>query len=131
MDNNATHSLSRYLLVFAALSGAVTVSLGAFAAHGLKQHLSPYLLGVFETGVQYQAWHSLAMIGCVILARILASKAVLYAALFFAAGIVFFSGSLYALALTGIKWFGPITPMGGVCFIIGWVVLAVAAWRST
>ncbi|MGF1726054.1 DUF423 domain-containing protein [Photobacterium nomapromontoriensis] len=131
MDNSIIRSLSRSLLVFAALSGAVTVSLGAFAAHGLKLHLSPYLLGVFETGVQYQAWHSLAMIGCVILARILASKAVLYAALFFAAGIVFFSGSLYALALTGIKWFGPITPMGGICFIIGWVMLAVAAWRST
>ncbi|MEJ2766621.1 DUF423 domain-containing protein [Photobacterium sp. MCCC 1A19761] len=121
---------SRGLLVLAALSGAVTVSLGAFAAHGLKSHLSPYLLGVFETGVQYQAWHTLAIIACVILARILSSKAVLYAALFFAAGIVLFSGSLYALALTGIKWFGPITPMGGVCFIIGWVVLAVAAWRS-
>ncbi|MGF1688878.1 DUF423 domain-containing protein [Photobacterium japonica] len=123
--------LGRYLLVFAALSGAVTVFLGAFAAHGLKAQLSPYLLGVFETGVQYQAWHSLAMIGCVILARILSLKAVLYAALFFAVGIVLFSGSLYALALTGIKWFGPITPMGGVCFIIGWVVLAVSAWRST
>lgn len=121
---------SRGLLVLAALSGAVTVSLGAFAAHGLKAHLSPYLLGVFETGVQYQAWHTLAIIACVILARILSSKAVLYAALFFAAGIVLFSGSLYGLALSGIKWFGPITPMGGVCFIIGWVALAVAAWRS-
>ncbi|UTV28252.1 DUF423 domain-containing protein [Photobacterium atrarenae] len=121
---------SRGLLVLAALSGAVTVSLGAFAAHGLKGHLSPYLLGVFETGVQYQAWHTLAIIACVILARILSSKAVLYAALFFAAGIVLFSGSLYGLALSGIKWFGPITPMGGVCFIIGWVALAVAAWRS-
>ncbi|MGF1684494.1 DUF423 domain-containing protein [Photobacterium minamisatsumaniensis] len=104
--------------------------LGAFAAHGLKSQLPPYLLEVFQTGVQYQAWHSLAIFGCAILARILPSKAVLYAALLFAAGIVLFSGSLYALALTGIKWLGPITPMGGVCFIIGWVVLAVAAWRS-
>ncbi|MCQ1058509.1 DUF423 domain-containing protein [Photobacterium sp. DNB23_23_1] len=121
---------SRWLLVFAAMSGAVTVALGAFAAHGLKSQLPPYLLGVFETGVQYQAWHSLAIFGCAILARILPSKGVLYAALFFVAGIILFSGSLYALALTGIKWFGPITPMGGVCFIIGWVALAVAAWRS-
>ncbi len=126
MDNKA----SRWLLLFAALSGAVTVSLGAFAAHGLKAHLPPYLLGVFETGVQYQAWHTLAIFGCAILARILPSKGVSYAALFFVAGIILFSGSLYALALTGIKWFGPITPMGGVCFIIGWVALAVAAWRS-
>ncbi|KLV11741.1 DUF423 domain-containing protein [Photobacterium ganghwense] len=124
------NQFSRWILVLAALSGAVAVALGAFAAHGLKARLDPNLLDIFKTGVQYQAWHSLAVIGCVILARILPSKAVLYAALFFIAGILMFSGSLYGLALTGMKWLGPITPMGGVCFIIGWVVLAVAAWRS-
>ena len=120
----------RMILLFAALSGAVAVALGAFAAHALKAQLAPYLLEVFKTGVHYQAWHSLALLGCGIWARIMPVKTVLYAALFFAAGIVCFSGSLYALALTGIKWFGPITPIGGVCFIIGWVVLAVAAWRT-
>ncbi|MGF1878576.1 DUF423 domain-containing protein [Photobacterium frigidiphilum] len=106
------------------------VALGAFAAHGLKSQLPPYLLDVFNTGVQYQAWHTLALLGCGLWARIMPTKAVLYAALFFAAGILLFSGSLYALALTGIKWFGPITPLGGICFIIGWVALAMAAWRS-
>lgn len=126
----ASHSLPRIILLFATLSGAVMVALGAFAAHGLKAQLAPHLLDVFKTGVQYQAWHSLALLGCGIWARIMPTKAVLYAALFFAVGILLFSGSLYALALTGIKWFGPITPMGGICFIIGWVALAVAAWRS-
>ncbi|MGF1715654.1 DUF423 domain-containing protein [Photobacterium chitinilyticum] len=118
------------ILLFATLSGAIAVALGAFAAHGLKAQLAPYLLDVFKTGVQYQAWHSLALLGCGIWARIMPTKAVLYAALFFAVGILLFSGSLYALALTGIKWFGPVTPMGGICFIIGWVALAVSAWRS-
>ncbi|MGF1889515.1 DUF423 domain-containing protein [Photobacterium profundum] len=121
---------SRNILLFAALSGVVMVALGAFAAHGLKSQLPPYLLDVFNIGVQYQAWHTLALLGCGLWARIMPTKAVLYAALFFAAGILLFSGSLYALALTGIKWFGPITPLGGICFIIGWAALAMAAWRS-
>jgi uncharacterized membrane protein YgdD (TMEM256/DUF423 family) len=121
---------SRNILLFAALSGVVMVALGAFAAHGLKSQLPPYLLDVFNTGVQYQAWHTLALLGCGLWARIMPTKAVLYAALFFATGILLFSGSLYALALTGIKWFGPITPLGGICFIIGWAALAMAAWRS-
>ncbi|WP_318456544.1 DUF423 domain-containing protein [Photobacterium leiognathi] len=129
MTNGLEHR-TRWILFIAAISGALTVGLGAFAAHGLKHHLSPYLLDVFKTGVQYQAWHTLALLGCGILTRFLSSKAVSYAALFFAIGIICFSGSLYALALTGIKWFGPITPMGGVCFIIGWVMLAIATWRS-
>lgn len=86
----------RIILLFSALSGAVTVALGAFAAHGLKAQLAPYLLDVFKTGVQYQAWHSLAILGCGIWARIMPTKTVLYAALFFAAGILCFSGSLYA-----------------------------------
>ena len=120
----------KIILFFAALSGAVMVALGAFAAHGLKAQLPSSLLDVFQTGVQYQAWHTLALVGCGLWARIMPTKAVQYAALFFAVGILLFSGSLYALALTGIKWFGPITPLGGICFIIGWVALAVAAWRS-
>ncbi|WP_318507640.1 DUF423 domain-containing protein [Photobacterium leiognathi] len=127
---NGLEKRTRWILFIAAISGALTVGLGAFAAHGLKHHLSPYLLDMFKTGVQYQAWHTLALLGCGILTRFLSSKAVSYAALFFAIGIICFSGSLYVLALTGIKWFGPITPMGGVCFIIGWVMLAIATWRS-
>ena len=121
---------SRWMLLFATVSGALTVMLGAFAAHVLKTQLSVTMWSAFETGIQYQAWHSLALLACGIWARIMPSKAVSYAALFFALGIVCFSGSLYVLALTGIKWFGPITPIGGVCLIFGWVALIVAAWRS-
>ena len=121
---------SRWTLLLAAISGAMTVIFGAFAAHILKTQLSTNMWSVFETGIQYQAWHSLALLACGIWARIMPSKAVSYAALFFALGIVCFSGSLYVLALTGIKWFGPITPIGGVFLIFGWVALIVAAWRS-
>ena len=121
---------SRWTLLLAAISGVMTVIFGAFAAHILKTQLSTNMWSVFETGIQYQAWHSLALLACGIWARTMPSKAVSYAALFFALGIVCFSGSLYVLALTGIKWFGPITPIGGVFFIFGWVALIVAAWRS-
>ena len=121
---------SRLMLMFAACSGVIMVALGAFAAHGLSHRLAPHLLDVFNVGVQYQAWHTLALLACGILSRFLPSKALSYAALFFGLGILCFSGSLYALALTSIKWFGPVTPMGGICFIIGWVMLAIAAWRS-
>ncbi|WP_087023519.1 DUF423 domain-containing protein [Thaumasiovibrio subtropicus] len=121
--------MAKWILVLASLSGALSVMLGAFAAHGLKAKLPPHLLDVFQTGVQYQFIHTLVLLVVGIWMRFLPTSGLSYAALFFALGIVMFSGSLYALALTGIKWFGPITPLGGLCFIIGWVALAVAAWR--
>ncbi|CAH0525048.1 DUF423 domain-containing protein [Vibrio hippocampi] len=126
---------NRVLIVIAALSGLFSVALGAFAAHGLKSSLSPYLLSVFETGVHYQFIHTLAVIFCVVLALQSNShnhqKAFHRAAICFIIGILFFSGSLYALALTGVKWFGPITPLGGVMFMIGWGCLAYAGYRMT
>ncbi|GAL24964.1 hypotheitcal protein [Vibrio variabilis] len=101
---------SRTLVVIAALSGLISVGLGAFAAHGLKNLLSPYLLGVFETGVTYQFIHTLALLLCALFALntpiLNAQKAFHRAAICFIIGILFFSGSLYALALTGVKWFG-------------------------
>jgi len=124
---------SNHLIAFAGVSGAVAVALGAFAAHGLKAVLSPYLLGVFETGVHYQFLHTVMVLACAILIRFdigkKAQKGLSSAAICFIIGILCFSGSLYALALTGIKWFGPITPLGGVFFIIGWVLLAVSAFK--
>ena len=122
---------SRLCFLIAGLSGALTVGLGAFGAHGLKEVLSPYLLDVYQTAVQYQMWHTLALFGCGILLRNSMSKGVSYAALLFTIGIIFFSGSLYALVFTGIKWFGPITPLGGLCFISGWLTLAVSTYRLT
>ena len=122
---------SKGLLVFAGASGAIAVMLGAFAAHGLKSQLAPYLLGVFETGVLYQFIHTFAIVACAILLQLkLGAKSQKYffiAAICFIIGILCFSGSLYGLALTGIKWFGPITPFGGLLFIIGWGVFSFAA----
>ncbi|WP_413113747.1 DUF423 domain-containing protein [Thaumasiovibrio sp. DFM-14] len=117
------------ILLFAAFSGALGVGLGAFAAHGLKAVLSPAMVAVFQTGVHYQLIHTLALLAVAILMRFLPATTLLYAAIFFIVGIVAFSGSLYLLALTGIKWFGPITPFGGICFIVGWIALFIAVWR--
>lgn len=125
---------SKYLLTLGGLLSGVAVGLGAFAAHGLKNTLPPYLLGVFETGVQYQFIHALALLVCGVLVRLpiqaVAQKGFRRAARCFLVGIVCFSGSLYALALTGIKWFGPITPFGGVMFILGWVWFSYAALKT-
>lgn len=109
----------------------LSVALGAFAAHGLKSLLSPYLLEVFTTGVQYQFMHGMAVLLCgVLLGFQVPPKSQKYfslAALCFIIGILCFSGSLYALALTGIKWFGPITPLGGLLFMLGWGLFVYAA----
>lgn len=122
---------SKGLLTFAGASGAIAVMLGAFAAHGLKSQLAPYLLSVFETGVLYQFIHTFAIVACAILLQlkldVKSQKYFFIAAICFIIGILCFSGSLYALALTGIKWFGPITPLGGLLFIIGWGVFSFAA----
>jgi uncharacterized membrane protein YgdD (TMEM256/DUF423 family) len=120
----------KILLSLAACSAMMSVVLGAFAAHGLKSKLSETLLITFQTGVQYQMYHSLALILLAILYRQMPQSLLLYSAGFMFAGIILFSGSLYMLALTQIKWFGPITPIGGVCFIVGWALLAAAALKG-
>ncbi|AGH45235.1 DUF423 domain-containing protein [Paraglaciecola psychrophila] len=120
----------KILLSLAACSALISVVLGAFAAHGLKSKLSETLLNTFQTGVQYQMYHSLALILLVILYRQMPQSLLFYSAGFMFAGIILFSGSLYMLALTQIKWFGPITPIGGVCFIVGWALLAAAALKG-
>ena len=107
------------------------VALGAFAAHSLQKILSSQLLNVFQTGVQYQFIHALAIIVCgVLLATRLTDKSQKYFALAancFIIGIFCFSGSLYAIALTGVKWLGPITPFGGLAFMLGWGLFVFAA----
>jgi uncharacterized membrane protein YgdD (TMEM256/DUF423 family) len=120
----------KIVLSCAAFSAMLSVILGAFAAHGLKSKLSESLLMTFQTGVQYQMYHSLALILLVILYRQMPQSLLLYSAGFMFAGIILFSGSLYMLALTQIKWFGPITPIGGVCFIVGWALIIVAAFKG-
>ena len=117
-----------------ALGGGVCglgVALGPFAAPGLQKMPSPYLIEVFSTGVQYQFIHGIAILLCgVLLGLKLPLKSQKYfslAAVCFIIGILCFSGSLYALALTGIKWFGPITPLGGLTFMLGWGLFVYAA----
>lgn len=120
----------KIILSFAAFSAMLSVVLGAFAAHGLKNKLSEALITTFQTGVQYQMYHSLALILLVVLYRQMPQPLLLYSAGFIFAGIILFSGSLYMLALTQLKWFGPITPLGGVCFIIGWALLIASALKE-
>jgi uncharacterized membrane protein YgdD (TMEM256/DUF423 family) len=120
----------KIVLSCAAFSAMMSVMLGAFAAHGLKSKLSENLLNTFQTGVQYQMYHSLALILLVIIYRQMPQSLLLYSAGFMLAGIILFSGSLYMLALTQMKWFGPITPIGGVCFIVGWALLLASALKG-
>ena len=102
--------------------------LGAFASHALKDRLSEQALAIWETGTKYQMYHALALIAIALLiARFPSSRLFVVAGYAFISGILIFSGSLYALSLSGIKWLGAITPLGGVALIVGWGCLAVAA----
>lgn len=118
-----------YLLSIAALSGGLSVALGAFAAHGLRGKLAENMLAAFQTGVQYQFYHSLGLLLLVILYKQFAQPLLLWSYGFMLAGILCFSGSLYLLALTGNKIFGPVTPLGGVFFIIAWAILFVVGMK--
>ncbi len=118
---------ARHFLTTAAISGFFAVALGAFASHGLKGTLEPYLLQVFQTGVQYQFYHTLALLAVALMPQ---RPAIRLAGWSFISGIVLFSGSLYVLALSGVHWLGAITPVGGSAFLIGWGALAWAAINS-
>lgn len=126
--------LQRYrnYLVLGCVGAGLSVALGAFAAHGLKARLSERMLAVFQTGVDYQAYHSLAMMVLVIVAlNCKSAEAERYlnrALQLMMSGIILFSGSLYALALSGIGKFGMITPFGGVLFLLAWGFAARGIW---
>jgi len=121
--------MPRILLMFAAFFGFTAVALGAFAAHGLKSRLPTEMLAVFQTGVQYQMLHALALLALALLARHTGGLALLAAGVLFVLGIVLFSGSLYLLALTGTRSLGMITPIGGLAFLGGWFCLGMVGWR--
>lgn len=106
--------------------GLLAVAAGAFGAHALRARLPADLLAVFETGARYQMYHALALLAVAAAAARAPSAAANAAGWLFTAGIVLFSGSLYLLALTGTRWLGAITPLGGVCFLAGWGALALA-----
>ncbi len=121
--------MQRTFFSTASILGALAVLLGAFGAHILKEKLSPDFLSVFETAVRYQFYHSIALFITGILMRDSKSKFIRWAGIGFISGILFFSGSLFLIStheiigLTNYKWLGPITPLGGFCFVVGWIFL--------
>jgi uncharacterized membrane protein YgdD (TMEM256/DUF423 family) len=119
--------MNRTFLLIGAISGFIAVAAGAFGAHGLRNRLSPEMLAVFETGVRYQMYHTLAILFVALAAARFDGWLINGAGWAFTAGIVIFSGSLYALALSGVTILGAITPIGGVAFLIGWGFLAAIA----
>lgn len=123
--------MARLFFVVASLLGALSVAGGAFGAHALKGTLSETALSSFETGVRYQMYHALGLLVVALLVKQSPEISTLtIAGWCFIAGIVLFSGSLYGLSLAGIKALGPVTPLGGVAFMAGWVCLAIASSKA-
>jgi len=113
------------ILTIAAISGLLAVVLGAFGAHALKKMISPEMLEVYKTGVQYQFYHTFALLAVGILMHFNTSKALKWSGYLFVVGILLFSGSLYVMTITGIKALGIITPFGGTVWIVAWFLLLV------
>ena len=121
--------MDRTLLLVGAAAGFIGVAFGAFGAHGLRSRLSPEMLAVFETGVRYQMYHALAILVTAVALGFIDARLLRVGGWLFAVGIFLFSGSLYAIALTGVTSLGMITPLGGLAFLAGWTLLIVAALR--
>ena len=118
-------------VIIGSLSGFLGVALGAFGAHGLKARVSPEMLTVWQTGVQYHLVHALALLLIGILCQLLPEASLARSAgWMMLIGTLLFSGSLYVMVLSGVRALGMITPLGGVAFLIGWLLLALAAWRQ-
>jgi uncharacterized membrane protein YgdD (TMEM256/DUF423 family) len=117
-------------ILLGALNGFVSVAAGAFGAHALKARLAPDLLAVFETGARYQMFHALALVLLGLLQLVRPAMGLDAAGWSFLSGIALFSGSLYVLALSGVRAFGMVTPIGGVALLAGWLLLATAALKG-
>jgi uncharacterized membrane protein YgdD (TMEM256/DUF423 family) len=122
--------VSRVFLVLGSLSAFAGVAIGAFGAHGLKKVLGAEQLAVFEIGVRYQIYHALGLLAVAWACSRWPGRAAAASGWLFVGGTVLFSGSLYALAMSGAKWLGAVTPLGGLAFMAGWLCLAWAAWKS-
>ena len=122
--------LAKTFLVIGALSGMLAVLLGAFGAHAMRGRLTPDMLAVYQTGVQYHFWHALGLLAIALtLAHFPAAQGLKWAGWLMLAGILIFSGSLYLLAVTGMRWLGAITPVGGSAFIVAWALFAATVAR--
>lgn len=122
--------MERFFLVSGSISGFFSVALGAFAAHSLRARLTLHDMEIFQTGVHYQIVHAVVLLGVAILIRLYPDAGYARAGYAFLAGTVIFSGSLYALVLTQVRMFGAITPIGGVFFLVGWLLLTYGAFRD-
>jgi uncharacterized membrane protein YgdD (TMEM256/DUF423 family) len=121
----------KWLFLSAGLSGMFSVILGAFGAHGLKNRLPADLMNAFQTGVEYQMYHSLALlIACMLAYQWPETQLIRWSACLFLVGIIMFSGSLYLLSITGLRIFGPITPLGGLVLISAWLLLTMGIWEN-
>ena len=122
--------MDRFFFVAGSLMGFLAVTLGAFDAHGLRTHLDADLITVFETGVRYQMYHAFALLAVAMAYNKWPGKGLILSGWMFIAGIILFSGSLYALSLSGVRWLGMITPIGGLAFLTGWLCMAWAVWKK-
>ena len=122
--------MAKTIFMIASILLSLAVALCAFGAHGLKSQLSADMLQTYKTGVDYHFYHALGLLLIGILAVSFPSDLLKWSAILLTAGIVLFSGSLYALAISGIKWLGAITPLGGISFIAGWVLLFLAVCKE-
>jgi uncharacterized membrane protein YgdD (TMEM256/DUF423 family) len=120
----------RHCLVAAGISGAMGISFGAFAAHGLQRLGNPLIVEWVKTGASYQLWHAAALLGLIGLAGRLEARWMQAVMLCFFFGALLFAGSLYAMALLQWTWLGIITPIGGIIMILGWILLIVLGWRT-
>lgn len=122
--------MAQLSLIAASLGGLLAVAFGAFGSHALRDRLDDYALRIFETAVQYQFYHSLALLAVgILLLRFPDSSLLQSSSWLFLIGMLIFSGSLYVLSLSGVRWLGAVTPLGGLAFIAGWACLAAAAWK--
>ena len=122
--------MARFWFGMGCLLAGLAVAVGAFGAHVLKQRLSADLLAAFETGVRYQMFHALALVVLALAMDRWGGVTLQWAGGLWLAGILLFSGSLYALSLTGVRGLGAVTPLGGLCFLLGWGLLVWEAWRK-
>ena len=123
--------MERTFFIIASLLGGLSVALGAFGAHALRGRIEESLLANYQTGVSYMFYHALALFAAAwAVSKWPASNLPVWAGWLFVLGVVVFSGSLFVMAFTGLRWLGAITPIGGVAFIVGWLLLAFVAWRN-
>ncbi len=119
------------LMILAGLAGFTAVAMGAFGAHALRGAVTPEGLAIYQTGALYHLIHAVALFGAALLARDdTAARLATWSGYAFAGGIVIFSGSLYLLAVTGQKWLGAVTPLGGTLFLAGWALIFITGWRT-